>query len=162
MKTLIIMRRLAVLGLATALALLVSGFPATAGHSASKAASPHYTSPHMVLDVTIVVRSDAEQGKKGPDGKWHDAFLPGNFTVLAGVPVRVTIYNYDEGPHSFTSTALHLHKIVAKGSANAPSKTTFTFTPKKTGTFQWRCMPGCDPWAMAHNGYMRGFVKVVG
>jgi hypothetical protein len=38
---------------------------------------------------------------------------------------------------------------------------TFTFTaPKKAGRYQWWCAVPCDPWAMAHDGYMRGYVTV--
>jgi heme/copper-type cytochrome/quinol oxidase subunit 2 len=108
-----------------------------------------------------VIKSDEQQGKKGPDGKWHDAFLPANFTALAGVPVRVTVFNYDDMPHSFTSSALHVNKVIPSAKGEKPSKTTFVFTPKKAGKFLWWCAVPCDPWAMGHAGYMRGYVKVV-
>src|SRR4029079_6149694 len=31
--------------------------------------------------VKIVVKSDEEHGKLGPEGTWHDAFLPADFSV---------------------------------------------------------------------------------
>lgn len=150
---------LAVAGLAAALGLLV-GIASAAGAS-SKATAPHFKSPHFAFQATLVIRSDGQHGKKGADGKWHDAFLPANFTVLAGVPVKVTVYNYDDMPHSFTSSALHLNKIIAKGGTSTPSKTTFTFTPTEAGRYLWWCAPPCDPYSMSHIGYMRGYVTAI-
>ena len=37
----------------------------------------------------MVIKTDAQHGKKGPDGKWHDAYLGGNLTVRAGQTVNV-------------------------------------------------------------------------
>jgi plastocyanin len=112
--------------------------------------------------LTLSVKADDEHGRKGPDGKWHDAFLPADFTVHAGAKVTVTVENYDGGPHTFTSPSLGVNAIIpGGGSLSAPQRVTFTFTaPKKTGKYQWWCAAPCDPWAMAHNGYMRGFVTV--
>jgi hypothetical protein len=28
----------------------------------------------------------------------------------------------------------------------------------KAGRFQWFCGMPCDPYSMAHNGYMRGYI----
>jgi plastocyanin len=115
--------------------------------------------------VKLVIKSDSEHGRLGPDGKWHDAFLPANFTVHAGDRVTVTVYNYDSGQHSFTSSSLSatalINQMIPAGSPTAPSKTTFTFTaPDQTGQYAWWCAVPCDPWAMAHVGYMRGNVTV--
>ena len=110
--------------------------------------------------VAIVVKSDTEHAKKGPDGAWHDAFLPASFTVHAGSPVRVTIRNYDGAPHMIMQSKLGLAVTVRKGSAAHPSTTTFTFTPRAKGTFTWHCMLPCDPWAMNHVGYMEGRITV--
>jgi len=41
--------------------------------------------------VSLVVKSDTEHARRAPDRKWHDAFLPGNFTARAGSPVVVTV-----------------------------------------------------------------------
>lgn len=112
--------------------------------------------------VALAVKADDEHGRLGPDKKWHDAFLPGGFTVHAGATVTVTVTNYDGGPHSFTSPAMNVNATIpGGGSMSAPQKTTFTFTaPHKAGKYQWWCSVPCDPWAMSHNGYMRGFVTV--
>lgn len=161
-------RRPAVLGSVVALGLFAAavasaaslGATAPAAKPGAKAA-PTYKAPSFALQATIVIRSDEEQGKKGPDGQWHDAFLPANFTALAGVPVKVTIFNYDDMPHTFTAPGLHVNQIILSGSETKPSSVTFTFTPKKKGVFAWHCDPKCDPWSMKHWGFMKGHVTVL-
>lgn len=153
-------RLLAALGFAAALGVLVVGLASAASPSGQKAA-PHFKSPKFTLQATLVIRSDEEQAKKGADGKWHDAYLPADFAVMKGVPVKVTIYNYDDMPHSFTASGLHVNQIIPSGSEGKPSKVTFTFTPKKAGMFAWHCDPKCDPWSMAHWGFMKGHITVL-
>lgn len=112
--------------------------------------------------LTVVMKSDDEHAKLGPDGNWHDAALPANFTIHAGDSVTITFLNYDTGPHSFTSPSLGTNEFIPAGSASAPSKTTLTFTaPSQAGQYLWFCTQPCDPWAMQHIGYMRGYVTVV-
>ena len=74
----------------------------------------------------------------------------------------VTVTNYDSGPHSFTSPSLGVNETIPGGGTMAvPRTVTFTFTaPAKAGKYQWWCSVPCDPWSMAHNGFMRGFVTV--
>jgi plastocyanin len=111
--------------------------------------------------IKLAVKADDEHGRLGPDGKWHDAFLPADFTVHAGAKVTVTVTNYDGGAHTFTSPAMHLNAVIPAGSMQYPHETTFTFTaPKQAGRYAWWCAMPCDPWAMAHDGYMRGYVTV--
>jgi plastocyanin len=111
--------------------------------------------------VKLVIKSDEEKGKKGPDGSWHDAFLPADFSVKAGATVRVTVYNYDDMPHSFTAAELGTNQTIPGGSEEKPSETTFTFqAPQKAGSYDWYCALPCDPWAMTHNGFMKGRVTV--
>ncbi len=130
-------------------------------NSGSTQAATAATAP-AVEGVKLVVKSDEEHAKKGPEGTWHDAFLPADFTVKAGATVRVTVYNYDEGPHSFTSPELGANASIPAGSESSPSKTTFTFhAPQKAGSYEWYCAMPCDPWAMEHLGFMKGDVKVV-
>jgi plastocyanin len=121
-------------------------------------ASPAATS---VQTVALAIKSDTEHGRMGPDGKWHDAYLPGRFTVRAGSRLRVTISNYDTAPHTFTAPGLHVNAIVRAGSASRPSTTTFTFTAPKPGSYRWRCLGSCDTWAMRRLGFMTGVVTVV-
>lgn len=116
-------------------------------------------------DVRLVIRSDTEHGRMGPDGKWHDAYLPANFTVHAGDRVKVTVVNYDTSAHSFTSSSLSssqlINQMISAGSAGSPSTTTFTFiAPTTPGQYAWWCAMPCDPYAMAHVGFMRGNVTV--
>jgi plastocyanin len=133
-----------------------AGTPRSGSSSRSRGATPRGSQA-----ITLKVKSDSEHGKRGPDGSWHDAFLPADFTVQAGYAVTVTVYNYDDAPHSFTSQALGVNQAIPGGLTNAPSKTTFTFTaPSQAGTYQWWCAVPCDPWAMAHDGYMRGYLTV--
>ena len=112
-------------------------------------------------EVNLIVKSDDEHAKRGPEGTWHDAFLPADFSVQPGATVKVTVLNYDEGPHSFTSSQLGTNVTIAAGSPDKPTVTTFTFrAPTKAGSYLWYCALPCDPWAMSHNGYMRGDVTV--
>ena len=112
--------------------------------------------------VTIVIKSDTEHGKKGPDGKWHDAFLPASFSVQRGAKVTVTVLNYDDSMHTFDVPGMHVNQMIMGGNEKTPHKTTFTFTAGKDGKFLWHCDPKCDPWAMHHVGFMRGYVTVTG
>jgi len=159
--------------------------PAAATGAAASAAPMNMALP--VRNVKLTMKPDS---KRGSDGKTHDAFLPtANFSVKAGQRVRVTIYNYDDMPHSFTSPGLAkgaaipageqqtqgtaqdikvmpapgigLDKMIPAGSDKRPSKTIVTFTaPAKAGSYIWYCKMPCDPWAMSHLGYMIGRVKV--
>lgn len=130
-----------------------TGSATAAGHPV-KAAVPAAT-------IAIVAKSDTEHGRKGPDGKWHDAFLPADFTVKAGQRVTLTFTNYDDMAHSFNAAQLGVNVTVPGGSAKKPGTATVTFTaPTKPGAYLWICAMPCDPWAMSHDGYMRGYVKV--
>lgn len=98
------------------------------------------------------------------DGKLHDSYSPASFTVQQGIPVQVTVENFDTGKHSMTSPTLGLNQVMAGATKEGvPATTTFTFTPTKTGTFQWNCVIQCDGngWAMSHMGYMEGDITVV-
>jgi plastocyanin len=132
---------------------------ASTGAPSSGAAAVPAAKPEA---VKLSVKADDEHGKRGPDGKWHDAFLPADFTVHAGATVTVTVVNYDSGPHTFTSPSMGVNETIpGGGSLGAPHQVTFKFTaPKRAGKYQWYCALPCDPWAMAHNGFMRGFVTV--
>lgn len=111
-------------------------------------------------------------GYIGPDAKYHDSIVPSTIVAKAGVPLQVTVYNYDDGMHSITSPALGLNVLLTGGKeAKSDSKateatefelglgekvdagvTTFTITVKKPGTYYWYCAMPCDgqnqKWAM--------------
>ena len=157
-------RVIKIIGLAggvAALGLLVASASLASTH-AKHAKKAHAV---KVQHVRIVIKSDDEHGKKGSDGKWHDSFLPANFKVHKGAKVVVTVKNFDDMPHSFTSPSLHVNKVIkaAKDVKNGKVKgvtTRFSFKAKRAGKFLWWCNKPCDPWAMAHVGFMRGYVKV--
>jgi plastocyanin len=131
--------------------------PASESAPATKQVAANVPPAH----VKLIIKSDDEHGKKGPEGTWHDAFLPADFSVKAGQQVTVTVENYDEGAHSFTSTEMGVNKIIPAGTASKPQEATFTFTaPSKAGKYEWWCTMPCDPWAMTHKGFMRGEVSV--
>lgn len=122
------------------LALLISG---------CNSAHARQIAPHR---VAIQIKTDAQHGRFGPDGKWHDAFLPANFHLTANQPNTITVTNSDDMPHTLTSPTLKVNlTIPANGSASV------TVTPKP-GTYLWFCALPCDPWAMSHDGYMRGHI----
>ena len=125
--------------------------------AAERTAAQALPAKHM----TIMIKTAEEQGKMGPEGEWHDAFLPARFTALPDQQVTVTVYNYDEGEHSFTSPELGLNVTFKGGSPKTPHKTTFTFVaPKQAGRYEWFCIYPCDPWSMKNMGYMHGYVTV--
>jgi plastocyanin len=115
--------------------------------------------PPATLDV--VIKSDDEHGKKGPEGKWHDAYLPASFTVKPGQRVTLSVKNYDDMKHSFTSTGLGVNAVIPAGSETKAGEATVSFTaPSKAGEYEWWCALPCDPWSMSHKGFMRGEVTV--
>ena len=114
-----------------------------------------------VESVSLVVKSDEEKGKMGSDGNWHDAFLPADFSVKAGATVRITVRNYDDMPHTFTSTELGVNENIPAGSEGKPGTIAFTIqAPQEAGSYEWFCALPCDPWAMTHEGFMKGRVRV--
>jgi plastocyanin len=134
-----------------------SGGAASSGQAAAAPAPPAIAP----VSMAIAIKTDVEHGKLGPGGTWHDAFLPADFTVKPGQKVTITFSNYDSSPHTFTSPSMGVQQTIPGGGAVNPKVTTFTFTaPKTPGAFQWWCAMPCDPWAMKHNGYMRGIVTV--
>ncbi len=144
-----------------ALALSACGSNNSASSANANAGNGAGTQSQSAQNMKLVIKSDTEKGKKGSDGQWHDAFLPADFSVKAGATVHVTVYNYDDMPHSFNSSELGANATISAGSEKKASKTTFTFTaPQKTGSYDWYCALPCDPWAMAHEGFMKGHVTV--
>lgn len=111
--------------------------------------------------IKLTLKSDEEEGKLGSDGNWHDAFLPADFSVKGGATVTVVVYNYDDMPHTFSAAGLGANVEIAAGSESKPSKTVFTFqAPQQAGSYEWYCALPCDPWAMSHDGFMKGHVTV--
>jgi plastocyanin len=125
------------------------------------AAPAALAAPRPAASISIAVKSDTEHARKGADGKWHDAFLPAQFAVHSGQHVTVTVRNYDNAVHTFTSRRLGLDVALKPGSQAHPSLTTFSFVAPAAGAYTWMCMGPCDTWAMTHLGFMRGRVTVL-
>lgn len=124
------------------------------------------TAPQTTLKTQSVSLTVLPGGRLGPDGKMHDTFTNPNFTVVEGVPVTLTVYNYDSGSHSITNSALGLNLQAKPSPKNGvPGVTTVTFTPSKAGNYTWQCIDPCDGqnggWSMSHVGYMEGVIHVV-
>jgi len=158
------MRRSLPILIVSLLAVVFAGFAVSGCGSggAATAASAHRAKAVVAhTTIAIVAKSDGQHGRKGPDGKWHDAFLPADFTVKAGQRVTLTFTNSDDMMHSFNAAQLKVNAMVPGAKAGKPGKATVTFTaPSKPGRYLWICAMPCDPWAMAHDGYMRGYVTV--
>jgi hypothetical protein len=138
---------------ASALALAACGTVGTAGPAPT-------SSEAQQVSLTVVGGI-----KLAPDGKLHDAFSPADFTVTQNRPVQVTVYSYDDAPHSMTAPALNLNPTIAPSpTKGVPAVTTYRFTPTKAGKFLWSCDLPCDGdangWAMANPGYMSGYITV--
>ncbi|HEY2654852.1 MAG TPA: hypothetical protein VGI55_03625 [Solirubrobacteraceae bacterium] len=93
--------------------------------------------------------------KPGPDGKLHDAFSVTNFDVRAGHPVKLVINNTDSAPHSITAPGAGVDIVIR------PGVHTYSLLVRRTGRFEWFCKYPCDPYAMSHAGYMRGYIDSV-
>lgn len=132
------------------------------------------SSPKALSTATLsykVVGPDA--GLVGSDGNKHDTFyaLSGT-TVKVGQEVTVSVANYDDMPHSFTSPELGLNIMLPPGKGfDRPTITTFTFTATKTGKFRWFCAIPCDAdtegWAMnsgpngpGQDDFLAGYITV--
>jgi heme/copper-type cytochrome/quinol oxidase subunit 2 len=92
------------------------------------------------------------EGKRGPEGKLHDAFTVTEFRVTVGKPLYLKIDNTDTVPHSITAPEAGVNIIVE------PGVHTYTLEVNKAGRFEWHCIFPCDPWSMEHIGYMRGYI----
>lgn len=167
------------LGLVALAALSASAGGALAGNTAKHARAA------AAQQMTIYVFRGKESVPGAADGKGHDTMVPSTFGVKVGVPVNVTVINYDEGEHTITAPGLGLNAIIKPGTefttppagASAtellnqvvPGVTHFTFTVKKAGVYRWHCALPCDAgakgWAMSSdptgtdkNGFMAGYI----
>lgn len=183
-------RRAALLGLATAAA--AAGAIGLGGCGSSSSPSATATAPAAAStpttgtttasagqSYTMEVLNGKLATKYGvvstADGIGHDTFMPSHMTVKAGVPVKITVYNYDEGPHTFTITDLNINEqIKAHVSNTQPSTTTFTVSFPKKGDYRFFCALPCDAgqrgWAMtpdrhghgpSQDAFMAGYVSAI-
>lgn len=131
--------------------LVIDGAQATAPRpivNVIKVAGTSQVEPTVELSVSPGV-------KPGVDGKLHDAFSVTDFTVRVGQPVKLVINNTDSSSHSITADGADVNIIVR------PGLHTYTLLVHKKGRFEWICTYPCDPFSMAHLGYMRGYITAV-
>jgi uncharacterized cupredoxin-like copper-binding protein len=136
-----------------------------------KPASTAVSGTAKYADVTMLVQSDLTLG---PDNKTHDSFVPCNFIVYAGQIVNLTVVNYDNGAHSFSSPTMNVaFQIPGSQTNGVPAVSHFQFTETQAGVYRWWCNVPCDTdaggWAMTTGsdgqpgqiGFMGGFVTVL-
>lgn len=152
--------------------LLIGAVAALAAFAvASATASQTAPSAKTVAVTQTMVIVGHSLGAKGSDGLRHDTTLGASFSVPQGSQVTVTVYNYDEGPHTVTAPKLGLNVKIpgAKDEKNGvPSSKTFTFTAANAGKFLWFCSLPCDKgqgyWDMKNAstkiGFMAGYITV--
>lgn len=167
--------------------LVAAGALAGLGVTASVAvASPaRHARAAAAQQLTLYIFRGKESIPGAADAKGHDTMVPSTFGVKVGVPVHVTVINYDEGTHTITAPDLGLNQLIKAGTefttapkgAGAteilnevvPGITHFTFTVKKAGVYRWNCSLPCDAgaqgWAMTsdkngpgQNGFMAGYI----
>jgi uncharacterized cupredoxin-like copper-binding protein len=109
--------------------------------------------PVIQLDIKDVALPAGGTGPVfvGPGG----VGVPVLFTVKAGQTVTVVVHSSDSMMHTFTMNDFGVNQII-----NPSGSATFSFTPKKAGTFEWICEVPCGTWVMSHDGYMVGKVVV--
>ncbi len=114
-----------------------------------------------------------DEGLVGSDGKKHDTFYAlGATSVKVGQEVTISVANFDDVAHTFTSPELGINIMLqpAKGKDD-PSIGTYTFTASKAGKFRWFCAIPCDTdtdgWAMkvgpngiGVDGFLAGYITV--
>jgi plastocyanin len=158
----------------------------TAGTMHQAAAAP---AQQKVFMYVFRGHINGKPGVPGADKQGHDTFVPSTIAVKVGIPVQVTVVNYDEGAHSMVAPDLGLNATIKPGTETKEAKgqestsedigegvkpvtTTFTFTPHKAGVFRWFCALPCDAgqngWAMKmgatgpdKEGSMAGFIVVL-
>ncbi len=139
--------------------------------SALRPASTPVSTTGGFADVTMMVQANL---LLGPDNQTHDAFVPSNFIIYTGQVVNLTFVNFDDMPHSFTSTMLNVNfQIPGSQTAGVPALSHFQFEEANAGVYRWWCADPCDTdaggWAMTTGtdgqpgqiGYMGGFVTVL-
>lgn len=149
---------LALLGALTVVLALIGIDVVAIGSVAQPAPRPVVQVVHMsgAAAVQPVVYLTVSPGvKPGPDGKLHDAFSVTSFHVHNGRPVTLVINNTDSSDHSITAPAAGVNIVVRPGVHR------YTLLVRKTGSFTWYCTYPCDPYSMAHDGYMRGTITSI-
>ena len=162
-KTVVVTGGIGLMGLALAVT--------ACGPNSTATTSKHKSAP---APVTLHFRiTGPDDGKAGPDGAKHDLFAAlDNQPITVGQKVTLSIENTDDAAHSLTAPDLGLNIQIPGGQDGKSSFTTYTFTPKRSGTFRWYCAIPCDSdnngWDMTsagegqdQTGFMAGTFTVV-
>ncbi len=139
--------------------------------STPKAATTSTVQAPAYANVAMVVKDGWLNASA--DKLLHDAFAPTNITVYFGQTVNLTIVNFDQSPHSFTSkgypNTLGVDVLISGASGIGwPTTTHVQFKPSAVGVYKWWCAIPCDDYAMAASmhppglpGYMGGYMIVI-
>jgi uncharacterized cupredoxin-like copper-binding protein len=134
-------------------ALAVSGGKSVSATTVTQPAAAATPAPAVPPLISLSV---AGGNKRGPDGKLHDSFSKTNFAVKVGQPTQLRIDNKDASTHSITSPQTGVSIVIL------PGIHTYTIKATAAGRFEWLCIIPCDSdakgWAMAHPGYMAGYI----
>jgi len=134
-------------------ALVQTSAPRTVVETIKPVAATVAAAPTAVAEVSKVVSLKViPEGKKGPEGTLHDEFTVTEFNVKVGQPITLRIDNTDNTVHSITAAEAGVNIVIRPGTHD------YTLKVSKAGKFEWNCAFPCDPWAMAHPGYMAGSI----
>ncbi len=165
--------------------------PAAAGAPAASATAP----ASAATAVSLEIQTGATDGRPGwprfvPADVTVRAGVPVTLTIVnhddgtAPLPASLAIYDAVQGgtetvngtsvtsvpnanvAHTWTVPALGLNVVVPAAPTGGTDTVTFTFTPRKTGTFSWQCYAPCGTGSsgmggpMTTDGWMRGTLTV--
>lgn len=148
--------------------------PADTGLGQNGSATPTGR-PASERHVTLAIIPASARLAKGPDGAYHDAFIPSSIAVRVGQVIYLNIVNYSPDSHSFDVPDLRLNLDIAPATTDPagstkPDTTTAMFAVAQPGVYHWSCRKLCDGdasnWAMSdgtgqvvgQDGFMAGTI----
>ena len=136
-------------------------------------APANFTVPaHTLLEFTLVNFDTGQNPPSNPVQAKVNGTL-GNCIYLNSTPTKLGpcvqsipvgfvdhTFSFVGGP--YTGFNVPVPSAVNNSGEGAPGTTVTFFTYfNTTGTFVWNCLAPCDPWSMAHAGFMTGSMTVV-
>ena len=70
-------------------------------------------------------------------------------------------FSFESGPYQGFNVPVPSANDSNSGEGGSGATVTFFAYFNETGTFTWNCVAPCDPWSMAHDGFMTGTMTVV-
>jgi heme/copper-type cytochrome/quinol oxidase subunit 2 len=89
-----------------------------------------------------------------------DRIVEPNIALAPGVPVEMTVTNETREMHTFTVRGLGVRELILPAYGRLPTKTRFTFTPDRRGTFHWHCVI-CPSGLHGHPHAMKGVLYLI-